>query len=61
MCVMMATLDVVVQGRMEGFPVKGKYVVQMLVVIQAIWLNGSRIMYVNKKLMIIVALVKQGK
>jgi len=58
---MMATLDVVVQGRMEGFPVKGKYVVQMLVVIQAIWLNGSRIMYVNKKLMIIVALVKQGK
>jgi hypothetical protein len=37
---------------------KGMYIARMSILIQGIWLKGSRLIYVAKKLMIMVALVK---
>lgn len=45
----------------EGWKVsmlKGMYIAQMPTLIQGIWLNGSRLTYVAKKLMIVVTLIK---
>jgi hypothetical protein len=42
------------------FMLKGIYVARMSILIQAIWLKGSRLIYVAKKLMILVMLTKTG-
>jgi hypothetical protein len=48
---------------LEGWKVslfKGMYVGRLLALIQVIWLKGSQLTYVAKKLMSFVVLAKQG-
>jgi hypothetical protein len=49
------------KGKLESFPVQGKYVARLLVLIQAIWLKVTHGMYVSKKLMFLVAFAKLQK
>jgi hypothetical protein len=56
------TLECVcVERRVESSQLKGNYTVKFLVFIQAIWLKGTQGTYVNKKLMLLVALVELQK
>ncbi len=62
MCLQMAPLSAFVQkesGRVSQF--KRKYATRLLTLIQAIWLKGIRGTYVNKKLMLLVALAEFQK
>ncbi len=58
----MAPLNAFMQKeRWKVSQLKGKYAARLLALIQAIWLKGIQGMYVNKKLMLLVALVELQK
>jgi hypothetical protein len=62
LCLQMAPLSAFVhKERWRVSQLKGKYATKLLVLIQAIWFIGIRGMYVNKKLMLLVALSKLQK
>ncbi len=62
LCLQMAPLSAFVQRKgWRVSEIKGKYVARILVLIQVIWLKGIQGMYVNKKLMFLVALAKLQK
>lgn len=49
------------KGKLESFPVQGKYAAELSMLIQAIWLKVTHGMYVSKKLMFLVALAELQK
>jgi hypothetical protein len=62
LCLQVAPLSVFMQKeRWRVSQLKGKYVARLLALIQAIWLNRIRGTYVNKKLMLLMALAELQK
>lgn len=59
MCITMVPLDAIVKKECWKVPqLKRKYMAQMLVFIQAIWLMWNQDSFVNRKFMLIIALTK---